>query len=104
MAADPSVRTGPEIGELAFARGGRLLVSAFMYAERHVVAIGFLILDGDDLDNKLALPGLNNKQMLAICFVACTVNYGAMAVLGYLMYGDGVQSTGDAESPAARLS
>ena len=43
-------------------------------------------------------------QMLAICFVLCTLNYGSMAVLGYLMYGGGVQSQVTLNLPAARLS
>ena len=42
--------------------------------------------------------------MLAICFVLCTLNYGSMAVLGYLMYGGGVQSQVTLNLPAARLS
>ncbi|TKW04792.1 hypothetical protein SEVIR_7G132600v4 [Setaria viridis] len=207
MAADPAVRTYPDIGERAFGRGGRLLVSAFMYAELYLVAIGFLILDGDNLDKlfpgasvSLGPATLAGKQlfvvlvalvvapttwlrslgvlsyfsatgvfasllivlsvlwaaafdgvgfsapgtvalrptglptalglytfcygghavfptlytsmkekhrfpkMLAICFVLCTVNYGSMAVLGYLMYGDGVASQVTLNLPAARLS
>ncbi|PUZ47485.1 hypothetical protein GQ55_7G168700 [Panicum hallii var. hallii] len=207
MAADPAVRTYPDIGERAFGRGGRLLVSAFMYAELYLVAIGFLILDGDNLAKLLpgasvslgpatlagrrlfvvlvalavapttwlrslgvlayvsatgvfasalivlsvlwaaavdgvgfSAPGttalrptglptalglytfcycghavfptlytsMKEKsrfpKMLAICFVLCTLNYGSMAVLGYLMYGDGVQSQVTLNLPAARLS
>ena len=42
--------------------------------------------------------------MLAICFVLCTLKYGSMAVLGYLMYGDGVQSQVTLNLPEARLS
>jgi solute carrier family 32 (vesicular inhibitory amino acid transporter) len=45
-----------------------------------------------------------STQMLAICFVLCTLNYGSMAVLGYLMYGDGVESQVTLNLPAARLS
>ncbi|VAH33100.1 amino acid transporter AVT1I-like [Triticum dicoccoides] len=208
MAADQAIRTYPDIGERAFGRRGRLVVSAFMYAELYLVAIGFLILDGDNLDKlfpgasvhlgpvslagkqlfvvlvalmvapttwlrslgvlayvsaagvfasvaivlsvlwaaavdgvgfsgrgtttPLRLTGLptalglytfcycthavfptlytSMKQksqfpkMLAICFVLCTLNYGSMAVLGYLMYGDGVQSQVTLNLPAARLS
>ncbi|RLN22606.1 hypothetical protein C2845_PM07G36710 [Panicum miliaceum] len=43
-------------------------------------------------------------KMLAIRFVLCTLNYGSMAVLGYLMYGGGVQSQVTLNLPAARLS
>jgi vesicular inhibitory amino acid transporter len=42
--------------------------------------------------------------MLAICFVLCTLNYGSMAVLGYLMYGGGVASQVTLNLPALRLS
>ncbi|KAL6650850.1 hypothetical protein ACP70R_009775 [Stipagrostis hirtigluma subsp. patula] len=208
MAADPAIRTYPDIGERAFGRGGRLLVSAFMYAELYLVAVGFLILDGDNLDKlfpgarvglgPVSLAGkqlfvvlvalvvapttwlrnlgvlayvsatgvfasavivlsvlwaaavdgvgfsgrgsttalrpaglptalglytfcycghavfptlytsMNKKsqfpKMLAICFVLCTLNYGSMAVLGYLMYGDGVESQVTLNLPGARLS
>ncbi|TVU14240.1 hypothetical protein EJB05_37695 [Eragrostis curvula] len=208
MAADPSIKTYPDIGERALGRGGRLLVSYFMYAELYLVAIGFLILDGDNLDklfpgaavrlgpvtlagkrlfvvlvalavapttwlrglgvlayvsatgvfaslvivlsvlwaaavdgvgfegrgNTTALrpaglptalglytfcycghavfptlyTSMKDKsrfpKMLATCFVMCTLNYGSMAVLGYLMYGDGVESQVTLNLPAARLS
>ncbi|KAJ1271343.1 hypothetical protein BS78_06G121700 [Paspalum vaginatum] len=208
MADDPAVRTYPDIGERAFGRGGRLLVSTLMYAELYLVATGFLILDGDNLDKlfpgasvTLGPASLAGKQlfvvlvalvvtpttwlqnlgvlayvsatgvfasalivlsvlwaaavdgvgfsgaagtttlrptglptalglytfcycghavfptlytsmkeksrfpkMLAICFVLCTLNYGSMAVLGYLMYGDGVQSQVTLNLPAAWLS
>uniref|UniRef100_M8AX63 Amino acid transporter transmembrane domain-containing protein n=1 Tax=Aegilops tauschii TaxID=37682 RepID=M8AX63_AEGTA len=216
MDADPAIRTYPDIGQRAFGSPGRLLVSSFLYAEVYLVAVGFLILDGDNLDKlfpgssvalgpvslagkqlfvvlvalmvapttwlrslgvlayvsaagvfaslvvvlsvlwvaavdgvgfsgrgtttPLRLPGppprprpgpppplglytfcycghavfptlytcMKQKsqfpKMLAICFVLCTLNYGSMAVLGYLMYGDGVQSQVTLNLPAARLS
>lgn len=43
-------------------------------------------------------------KMLAMCFVLCTLNYGSMAVVGYLMYGAGVESQVTLNLPAARLS
>ncbi|GJN02693.1 hypothetical protein PR202_ga20071 [Eleusine coracana subsp. coracana] len=209
MSSDPSIRTYPDIGERAFGRAGRLLVSAFMYAELYLVAIGFLILDGDNLaklfpgarvalvPGKMELAGsrlfvvlvavavapttwvrglgalayvsatgvfasvvivlavlwvgavdgvgfdgpgtevlkpagiptalglytfcfcghavfptlytsMKDKsrfpKMLATCFVLCTLNYGSMAILGYLMYGAGVESQVTLNLPAARLS
>ncbi|KAF0908730.1 hypothetical protein E2562_028166 [Oryza meyeriana var. granulata] len=207
MDADAAIRTYPDIGERAFGWAGRLVVSAFMYAELYLVATGFLILEGDNLDKlfpsacvslgtvslagkqlfvvlvalviapttwlrslsvlayvsatgvfasviivlsvlwaaavdgvgfsgrgttPLRITGLptalglyifcygghpvfptlytsmNQKsqfpKMLVICFLLCTLNYGAMAVLGYLMYGDGVLSQVTLNLPVARLS
>ncbi|XP_021667601.2 amino acid transporter AVT1I isoform X2 [Hevea brasiliensis] len=51
MEADSNIRTYPDIGERAFGNKGRLLISIFMYAELYLVATGFLILEGDNLQN-----------------------------------------------------
>ncbi|KAF8714967.1 hypothetical protein HU200_027509 [Digitaria exilis] len=208
MEAAPAVRGYPEIGELAFGRGGRLVASAFLYAELYLVAIGFLILEGDNLDKlfpgtRLGVLGgvvVSGKQLfvvlvalvilpttwlrslavlayvsasgvlasavmvvcvlwaavadgvgftapgtrminvgglptalglytfcycghaifptlcnsmkekkkfsrvLVICFAACTLNYGSMAILGYLMYGDDVQSQVTLNLPEGKIS
>jgi len=42
--------------------------------------------------------------VLAICFAACTLNYGSMAILGYLMYGDDVKSQVTLNLPEGRIS
>nr|CAB3471974.1 unnamed protein product [Digitaria exilis] len=208
MAMDPTVRTFADIGERAFGRRGRVLVAGLFHAELFLIAIGFLIVDGDNLDKlfpgarvrigALTLAGeklfvvlvalvvtpttwLRNlgvlayvsatgvfasvlivlsvlwvgavdgvgfsapgakavrpitklptalglftfclcghavfptlytsmkeksrfPKMLAICFVLCTLNYGSMAVIGYLMYGAGVQSQVTLNLPAGRVS
>lgn len=39
-----------------------------------------------------------------ICFTACTVNYGSMAILGYLMYGDDVKSQVTLNLPVGKIS
>ncbi|CAL5338473.1 unnamed protein product [Camellia sinensis] len=52
MDADPLIKTYPDIGELAFGTKGRALVSTLMYLELFLVAVEFLILEGDNL-NKL---------------------------------------------------
>ncbi|XP_020538876.1 amino acid transporter AVT1I isoform X2 [Jatropha curcas] len=51
MEADSDIRTYPDIGERAFGNKGRILVSVFMYIELYLVATGFLILEGDNLQN-----------------------------------------------------
>lgn len=44
------VKTYPDIGELAFGRKGRIIVAIFMYLELYLVAIDFMILEGDNLE------------------------------------------------------
>lgn len=58
MDADSSIRSYPDIGERAFGNKGKLLVSVFMYTELYLVATGFLILEGDNLDNLFLNVGL----------------------------------------------
>ncbi|XP_061347406.1 amino acid transporter AVT1I [Gastrolobium bilobum] len=63
MDNDSEIRTYPDIGELAFGKTGRLLVSVSMYTELYLVVTGFLILEGDNLSNlfpdmKLQVAGL----------------------------------------------
>ncbi|KAL6976625.1 hypothetical protein U1Q18_025412 [Sarracenia purpurea var. burkii] len=52
MDIDPLIKTYPDIGKLAFGAKGRALVSTFMYLELYLIAVEFLILEGDNL-NKL---------------------------------------------------
>ncbi|OAY70772.1 Vacuolar amino acid transporter 1 [Ananas comosus] len=189
MKADPRIRTYPDIGEFAFGYLGRIFVSVFMYLELYLVAIGFLILEGDNLDklfpdtklivgtvsiaskqlfvmlvaliilpttwlrslsvlayvsaggvlasvivvfsvlwaatvdgvgfgergrflNLSSLPtalGLytfcyGGHAVLLLCFITCTLNYGSMAILGYLMYGDSVNSQVTLNLPTGKLS
>ena len=50
MDSDPLIRSYPDIGEKAFGYKGRVVVSIFMYLELYLVAVEFLILEGDNLD------------------------------------------------------
>ncbi|OWM73953.1 amino acid transporter AVT1I isoform X2 [Punica granatum] len=205
MDSDPSIRTYPDIGERAFGRTGRLLISVFMYVELFLVATGFLILEGDNLYNLLpsvefeiggflsskqslvvivalivlptvwvdnlsilsyvsasgvlasgiillsifwtsAFDGVGFRQkgrlvnwsgiptavslygfcycahpvfptiynsmkkkhqftsVLVVCFILCTLGYASMAVMGYLMFGDAVESQITLNLPVGKLS
>ncbi|KAI4381355.1 hypothetical protein MLD38_007434 [Melastoma candidum] len=206
MGSHPSVKTYPDIGELAFGRAGRALVCFFMYLELYLVAVEFLILEGDNLEKLFPqtvfnIHGLriNGKQgfvllsalviwpttwlrsmgalayvsasgclasvilvfcvlwvgagdgvgfhekgtlvdwaglptsislytfcycghavfptlcnsmkdrsrfsrVLLVCFITSTINYGTMAVLGYLMYGDGIKSQVTLNLPTGKLA
>ncbi|KAF8390199.1 hypothetical protein HHK36_024721 [Tetracentron sinense] len=206
MDSHPLLKTYPDIGELAFGYKGRAMVSFFMYLELYLVAIEFLILEGDNLEKLFPNMGFNiaglrvgGKQgfvliaaliilpttwlrslgmlayvsvggvlasvvvfgsvfwagavdgvgfhekgrllnwsgmptaislyafcycghavfptlctsmkergqfskVLLVCFVLCTLNYGSMAVLGYLMYGDGLKSQVTLNLPIGKFS
>ncbi|XP_047075698.1 amino acid transporter AVT1I-like [Lolium rigidum] len=200
------VKTYPDIGELAFGRKGRIIVAIFMYLELYLVAIDFMILEGDNLEklfpsvkfhvaglkiggkqgfvlifSMLVLPttwfrslnalayvsvggilasiiliasvawvgafdgigfhekgvllnwagiptamslysfcfsghavfpmiytGMSNRKMfpavLLLCFIICTLGYGLMGVIGYLMYGDSLMSQITLNLPSRNLS
>ncbi|KAF6148281.1 hypothetical protein GIB67_012056 [Kingdonia uniflora] len=178
MNANSIIKTYPDIGEIAFGYKGRVVVSIFMYLELYLVAIQFLILEGDNLDRLfpsmdfevvglkiggkqgftllyafIILPttwlrmdsvhfhergrlidwsgmpttislfefcycghavfptlctSMKDKsqfpKVLLVCFVLCTINYGSMAVLGYLMYGEGLKSQVTLNIPLGKLS
>ncbi|XP_059645317.1 amino acid transporter AVT1I-like [Cornus florida] len=57
MDAQPLIKTYPDIGGQAFGGKGRAMVSTFIYLELYLVAVEFLILEGDNL-NKL-FPNTN---------------------------------------------
>nr|AFK42790.1 unknown [Lotus japonicus] len=67
MDKNSNIRTYADIGELAFGKIGRLIVTISMYAELFLVATGFLILESDNLSNlfpigKLQVAGLEIGQ------------------------------------------
>ncbi|KAL5095900.1 hypothetical protein RYX36_000227 [Vicia faba] len=55
MEKKSNIRTFPDIGEFAFGKNGRLIVSILMYIELYLVSTGFLILAGDNLSNILPI-------------------------------------------------
>ncbi|KAI3726099.1 hypothetical protein L1987_65896 [Smallanthus sonchifolius] len=51
MDTDSSIRSYPDIGDRAFGKAGKAIVSITMHIELYLVATGFLILEGDNLSN-----------------------------------------------------
>ena len=93
MDASPAARGYPEIGELAFGRGGRLAASAFLYAELYLVAVGFLILEGDNLDKLfpgaslgLGLVAVSGKQLFVVLVALVILPTTWLRSLGVLAY------------------
>ncbi|ESQ32604.1 hypothetical protein EUTSA_v10004328mg [Eutrema salsugineum] len=94
MNADRSIKTYPDIGERAFGRTGRIIVSLFMHLELYLVTTGFLILEGDNLHNlfprfNIEMIGLrlNGKQsfMATVALVIMpTLWWDNLSVLSYV--------------------
>ncbi|KAA8547983.1 hypothetical protein F0562_004412 [Nyssa sinensis] len=94
MDVDPNIRTYPDIGERAFGSKGRLLISVFMNLELYLVATGFLILEGDNLNNLLPDMGfeiaglqIGGKQCFIIMVglvITPTVWLNNMGILPYI--------------------
>nr|CAD1826441.1 unnamed protein product [Ananas comosus var. bracteatus] len=97
MNADPRIRTYPDIGEFAFGYSGRIFVSIFMYLELYLVAIGFLILEGDNLDKlfpdtrlTVGTISIASKQlfvMLVALIILPTTWLRSLGVLAYVSAG-----------------
>ncbi|KAL5540667.1 hypothetical protein UlMin_042859 [Ulmus minor] len=59
MDSNPQIKTYPDIGEAAFGHKGRVMISVFMYLELYLVAVEFLILEGDTLDKLFPKTSFN---------------------------------------------
>ncbi|XP_009360336.2 amino acid transporter AVT1I [Pyrus x bretschneideri] len=75
MDGNPGIKSYPDIGEAAYGQKGRVAISIFMYLELYLVAVEFLILEGDNLNQlfpsmgfKMAGLKVGGKQ----CFVLLT--------------------------------
>uniref|UniRef100_A0A0D9V2K5 Amino acid transporter transmembrane domain-containing protein n=1 Tax=Leersia perrieri TaxID=77586 RepID=A0A0D9V2K5_9ORYZ len=94
MRAEESVRSYPDIGHLAFGAHGRTVIGAVMYVELYLVAISFLVLEGDNLDK--LLPGtvvdllgyrVHGKQLfvlVAAAFILPTTWLKNLSMLAYV--------------------
>jgi solute carrier family 32 (vesicular inhibitory amino acid transporter) len=97
------VKTYPDIGALAFGRRGRLAVATFMYLELFLVAVDFLILEGDNLEKLFpAVTGVQvgavqvgGKQafvLAATLVVLPTTWFSSLSVLAYVAAGGALAS------------
>ncbi|KAK4751343.1 hypothetical protein SAY87_004825 [Trapa incisa] len=93
MDSDRSIRTYPDIGERAFGKTGRVLISVLMYIELFLVATGFLILEGDNLHNLVPsmefeigglLTGKQSLVVLVAIIILPTVWVDNLSILSYV--------------------
>ncbi|KAL6838789.1 hypothetical protein ACP4OV_031503 [Aristida adscensionis] len=104
MDASAAVRTYPDIGALAFGRRGRLAVATFMYLELFLVAVDFLILEGDNLQKlfpgvttfrlgpSIAVSGKKGFVLAATLAVLPTTWFSSLGVLAYVAAGGALAS------------
>ncbi|XP_039057856.1 amino acid transporter AVT1I-like [Hibiscus syriacus] len=93
MNTHPLIKTYPDIGEHAFGYKGRAIVSVFMYVELYLVAVEFLILEGDNLDKlfpntafKLAGMKIGGKQAFIVLTSLVVLPTTWLKSLGLLAY------------------
>lgn len=75
MDANLHIKTYPDIGDVAFGQKGRITISIFMYLELYFVAVEFLILEGDNLNQLFPNMGFNMAGIKVggrQCFVLLT--------------------------------
>ncbi|XP_044490762.1 amino acid transporter AVT1I-like [Mangifera indica] len=97
MDAHPLITSYPDIGNLAFGYKGRALVSIFMYLELYLVAVEFLILEGDNLDKlfpnmelKIAALKIGGRQgfvLLTALVILPTTWLRSLDMLAYVSFG-----------------
>ncbi|XP_076926416.1 amino acid transporter AVT1I-like [Bidens hawaiensis] len=94
MDTDRTIRSYPDIGDRAFGKTGRIIVSVAMNIELYLVATGFLILEGDNLSNLLPeldidLYGIHvgsNKSFVIIvaAIILPTIWLNNMSILSFV--------------------
>ncbi|KAL5540669.1 hypothetical protein UlMin_042861 [Ulmus minor] len=97
MNSNPFIKTYPDIGEAAFGNKGRIMISIFMYLELYLVAVEFLILEGDNLDKlfpntSFRLAGLKVKgqrgfMMFTALLILPTTWIRSLGMLAYVSAG-----------------
>ncbi|XP_044374764.1 amino acid transporter AVT1I-like [Triticum aestivum] len=81
MRADGSVATYPDVGQLAFGAAGRRTVAVFMYVELYLVAISFLVLEGDNLDK--LFPGAGVELLVASAALTASLVWAGVSESGF---------------------
>ncbi|XP_010693247.2 amino acid transporter AVT1I isoform X1 [Beta vulgaris subsp. vulgaris] len=94
MEADPSIRTYPDIGDRAFGKIGRTIISVFMCSELYLVVTGFLIMEGDNLHNLfpeltlntygLKLGGKESFVLIIALIILPSVWLDDLSILSYI--------------------
>ncbi|PWA78382.1 amino acid transporter, transmembrane domain-containing protein [Artemisia annua] len=94
MDADSTIRSYPDIGERAFGKAGRIIVTVTMNIELYLVATGFLILEGDNLSNILPemdfdlygihVGGKKSFVVIVAAIILPTIWLNSMSILSYV--------------------
>ncbi|XP_024975889.1 amino acid transporter AVT1I-like isoform X2 [Cynara cardunculus var. scolymus] len=94
MDADPTIRSYPDIGDRAFGKKGRIIVSVVMNVELYLVATGFLILEGDNLSNLLPemdfdlygihVGGKKSFVVIVAAIILPTIWLNNLSILSYI--------------------
>ena len=102
MDRHPLIKSYPDIGEFAFGHKGRAVVAIFMYLELYLVAVEFLILEGDNLEKlfphmnfKIAGLRIGGKAGFVLCtalVILPTTWLRSLGVLAYISVGGVVAS------------
>ncbi|KAK9092385.1 hypothetical protein Syun_027296 [Stephania yunnanensis] len=97
MNAHPSIKTYPDIGKLAYGNKGKVIVAVFLYLELYLVAIEFLILEGDNLNKlfpnmsfkvgNLKIEGKRGFTLLAALVFLPTTWLNSLGLLAYISAG-----------------
>ena len=97
MDGRPLIKSYSDIGEEAFGYKGRAIVSIFMYLELYLVATGFLILEGDNLEKLfpnmsfkvygLRIAGKQGFVLLTALVILPTTWLRNLGVLAYVSVG-----------------
>ncbi|GJZ80521.1 amino acid transporter AVT1I-like protein [Tanacetum coccineum] len=94
MDADSTIRSYPDIGERAFGKTGRIIVTVTMNIELYLVATGFLILEGDNLSNILPemdfdlygihVGGKKSFVVIVAAIILPTIWLNNLSILSYI--------------------